>query len=239
MLSVGTARRAQLGTVAKWPAVMLSMLLAATSRSAAAEGASGSAWGAQVFLGVPFNFPAPVRIHQDGQPDLRIHGRFATHPFESPWYYGVGLFRRRGGDEWSLEFIHHKVHLQNPPPEVQAFSISHGYNFLLLGFAKEVTTGVWARVGGGVVIAHPESTVRGRALPQSGGAFGSGYHLAGPALGAGIEGRAPVGNRARIALGARLVGGYARVPVSGGWASVPNLALHATAGLQADVVRTR
>lgn len=217
------------------------LVAAALAASLAPPRAAGSeaAWGARLFVGVPFNFPAPVRIRQSGEPDLRFRGRFSTRPFEPPWYYGVGLFRRAGGREWSAELIHHKLHLQDPPAGVQEFSISHGYNFVLVGHGVEVTPGVWARVQAGAVVAHPESTVRGKELRQDGGPFGLGYHLAGPALAAGIEGRVPLGDRARLALSARLIGGYAAVPVADGSARVPNLALHATAGLDADVVRSR
>jgi hypothetical protein len=221
-------------------AALLASALAAQLAPARPAGAEGeTAWGARLFVGVPFNLPTPVRIRQSGEPDLRFRGRFSTRPFEAPWYYGAGLFRRAGGHEWSAELVHHKVHLENPPPEVQAFSISHGYNFVLLGHGVEVSPGVWARVAAGAVVAHPESTVRGKELRQDGGPFGRGYHLAGPALAAGIEGRVPLGDRARLALSARLIGGYAAVPVADGSARVPNLALHATAGLDADVVRSR
>lgn len=215
-------------------AAALAAALALPARPARAE----TSWGARVFVGVPFNLPAPVRIRQAGEPDLRFRARWETRPFERPWYWGVGLFRRAGGREWSGELIHHKIYLRNPPPEVQDFSISHGYNFVLLGHGVEVAQGVWARAQAGAVIAHPESTVRGKPLREAGG-LGGGYHLAGPALAAGIEGRVPLGDRARLALGARLVGGYAFVPVADGSARVPNLAVHATAGVDADVVRSR
>jgi hypothetical protein len=214
------------------------VLLAAAFAGTPAARAETS-WGVQLFVGVPFNFPSRVTIRQEGAPDLRFRGRFETRPFERPWYYGVGAFRRGGGREWWAELVHHKLHLLNPPPEVQDFSISHGYNFVLVGGGIEAASGVWTRVGAGVVVAHPESTVRGRALREGGGAFGLGYHLAGPALSAGLEGRVPLGDRARLTLGARLLGGYAVVPVEGGTARVPNLAVHATAGVDGDVFRVR
>jgi hypothetical protein len=204
---------------------------------AAALSADPPSWGVQLFVGVPWNARTPLTIRQGGEPDLRVRARWSTRPFERPLYYGVGIFRRSGGREWSAELVHHKLHLQNPPPEVQAFSVSHGYNLLLLGVGAEVSQGLWARGGAGVVIAHPESTVRGRALPQDGGPFGRGYHLAGPALHAGLEGRVRLADRARLALGARLMGAFAEVPVAGGTAQVPNVALHATAGVTGDVVR--
>lgn len=188
-------------------------------------------------MGVPFNARTPVTIRQHGAPDLRFRARWATRPFENPLYYGVGVFRRSAGHEWSAELVHHKLYVLNPPPEVQEFSVSHGYNLVLVGHGVEVAPGVWARGAAGVVVAHPESTVRGRALPQTKGPFGRGYHLAGPALSLGLEGRVPVGDRIRLAVGGRLTGGYAAVPVEGGSARVPNVAFHATAGLTGDLVR--
>jgi hypothetical protein len=196
-----------------------------------------ASWGVQVFVGSPLNARSPLTIRQHGEPDLEVRARWRTRPFESPLYYGVGAHRRAGGREWYGELVHHKLYLANPPPEVEEFSVSHGYNLVILGHGREVARGVWARAGAGVVVAHPESTVRGRTLPQDGGPFGRGYHLAGPALSAGVEGRVPLGDRLRLLLGGRVTGAYAVVPVEGGRAHVPNVAFHATAGVDADLVR--
>jgi hypothetical protein len=136
-----------------------------------------------------------------------------------------------------VELVHHKLFLENPPPEVERFSVSHGYNLLLVGHGRETSRGLWARAGAGAVIAHPENTVRGLTLREDQGPFRLGYHLAGAAISAGLEGRLGLGDRLGLFLGGRLTGAYARVPVAGGHASVPNLAFHATAGMDADVVR--
>jgi hypothetical protein len=217
-----------------------SRLLAAAALACAVAGARAddrAAWGLQVFLGVPLNAPTPLSIRQEGEPDLHVRARWRARPFDSPIYYGIGAFRRRDGREWSLELVHHKLYLANPPPEVQEFSVSHGYNLLLLGHGRELASGIWARAGAGIVVAHPESTVRGRALAQTGGPFGAGYHLAGPTLSVGLDGRVPLGDRLRLVVGGRVTGAYAIVPVEGGSARVPNVAFHATAGLDGDVVR--
>lgn len=211
--------------------------LAALALAVPARAAEPPSWGAQLFVGVPFNARTPVTIRQSGEPELRVRARWATRPLERPFYFGIGVFRREGGHEWTAELVHHKLYLENPPPEVQDFSISHGYNLLLLGHGVEVVPGVWARAAAGVVVAHPESTVRGRTLAQNGGPLGGGYHLAGPALSFGLEGRVPLGERLRVALGGRVTGGYAVVPIEGGTARVPNVAFHATAGLAGDLVR--
>ncbi len=211
-------------------------LLLAAAVLATAQAAAGAEWGVQLLVGGPLNLRTPLTIRQSGQPDLHVRARWATRPFESPIYYGVGGFRREGGREVSLEFLHHKLYLQNPPPEVQDFSVSHGYNLLLGSYGIEVARGVWTRLGGGVVLAHPESTVRGQALDEGRGWFG--LHLAGPAASAGIEGRLPLGtDRLRLTLGGRVTGAYAVVPIANGIAHVPNVAFHATAGLDGVLVR--
>jgi hypothetical protein len=205
---------------------------------AAAPAGAETSYGVQLLLGVPFNVPTPLTIRQRGEPDLHVTARYATHPFSLPLYLGVGVFRREGGHEWSLELIHHKLYLENPPPEVGSFSISHGYNLVVLSHGFEVSSGVWARAGGGLVVAHPESTVRDETWPQNGGPFGLGFRFAGALLSAGVEGRIPLGDRLRLAIGGRLTGAYASVPVVNGTAIVPNVAFHATAGLDGDVLRS-
>ncbi len=53
--------------------------------------------------------------------------------------------------------------------------------------AQLLLPGTTSRIGLGAVLAHPESMVRGRTLPESGGLFGLGYHIAGPVLSAGVQ----------------------------------------------------
>lgn len=217
-------------------AILLACAAAAPGRGEAAE--ERARWGLQLFGGLPLNVATPLRIEQAGEEDLRLRARWRTRPFEGPIYYGVGAHRRKAGAEWYAELVHHKLHLENPPPEVERFSISHGYNLLLVGYGRgRGAEGLWTRVGAGVVIAHPESTVRGRTLREDAGALKLGYYLAGPALSAGIDGRVALGDRLRLVVGGRVTGAYAVVPVAEGRALVPNIAFHATAGLDADVLR--
>jgi hypothetical protein len=166
-------------------------LLASAALLAVAQPAAGAEWGVQLLFGGPLNLRTPLTIRQGGEPDVHVRARWATRPFESPIYYGVGGFRREGGREWALELLHHKLYLRNPPPEVQRFSISHGYNLVLASYGIELAHGIWSRLGGGAVVAHPESTVRGRTLDEGRGLFGLGYHLAGPAVSARGSRRVP------------------------------------------------
>ncbi|MFL6201494.1 MAG: hypothetical protein ACJ76J_20165, partial [Thermoanaerobaculia bacterium] len=57
-----------------------------------------------------------------------------------------------------------------------------------------------------------------------------GYHLAGPALQAGIEKRFELGERWLLGLEGKASAARAQVPVAGGEAEVPNAALHLLVG---------
>jgi hypothetical protein len=80
------------------------------------------------------------------------------------------------------------------------------------------------------VIAHPESTVRGRRLDEEGGIV-DGYYLTGPTFCAGAGRDIALYRGLFLSLSAMLSGSFATVPIEGGEASVPNLALHGHLGL--------
>jgi hypothetical protein len=86
------------------------------------------------------------------------------------------------------------------------------------------------RVGAGVVIAHPEVTVRQRTLSQTRGLFGRGYYVSGVALQAAAARQLVRWRRLAVSVEAKLSAAYARVPIADGHATVPNAALHVLAG---------
>ena len=88
---------------------------------------------------------------------------------------------------------------------------------------------LWA--GAGLVLAHAESTVRGLAWPESGGPFDRGYRATGPTLAAAAGRRFGLGRRLELHVEGRLAVSWARVPVEGGEASVPDRSLHLRVGL--------
>lgn len=176
----------------------------------------GGAWSANTKL----------TIEQAGQPDIRLDSaHYSNRPFQSPPYYRVRAGWRIGANALRAEFVHHKLYLDNPPPEVEHFEVTHGYNLLLLSLEREWTLlpGILALtsyVGGGPVLAHAESTVRG-ASHQS-----KHQELAGGAFQAG--GGVKLKPLPLLVLGAELAGSaaWAHVEVAEGQASVPNFALH-------------
>jgi hypothetical protein len=183
----------------------------------------------QAFLGSSVSAPSPLSISQRGQPDLDFTAHWATRPWLDTWYYAgrVGLWK--GDRGWLFDFIHHKMYLNNNPPEVQKFRITNGMNMIVLsrGFRRGKLS---YAVGAGPVITYPINRVRGEKL-ESGRGFLGGYFLSGGTIMGSVTRRFPLTAGFFLGLDSRVSATYVRVPVAGGHASVPNLALHVHAGL--------
>lgn len=195
-------------------------------------GRASPAWAqleVQGFLGSSLSLPSPLRVSQEGQPDLSLTAHWATRPTLDTWYYAgrVGLWK--GDRGWLLDFTHHKIYLTNAPPEIQKFRITNGMNMFTLsrGFRRGKLTYAF---GAGPVITFPINRVRGRALGGERGFLG-GYFLSGGHVMASATRRFPVAAGLFLSLDGRASASYVRVPVSGGHASVPNFALHFHGGL--------
>jgi hypothetical protein len=154
-------------------------------------------------------------ITQEGHPDLDFTARHASRPFEPPITWQLRLGRWSNARSWELELLHHKIQLENGPPEVQSFSISHGYNLLTVQRGWTRAPLEW-RVGGGMVIAHVENTVRGMKLTETGGTFGGGYYATGPALTAAMARPMPLGHGVLLDLEGRVAASWTSVPVVAG-----------------------
>jgi hypothetical protein len=171
--------------------------------------APGSAeWGVAGYLGGTRIAPSALSIHQPAAgTDLVVRPvAYGSRSFESPLYYGVrvtyAIPRTAFGVE--VEFVHAKVHAdterlasvvgrRNDLPvdvvepiarSVQAFSISHGLNLLLVNLVARVPLGsprgplaIVVRAGAGPTIPHAESTI-GEARREQ-------YELGSMAVGAG------------------------------------------------------
>jgi hypothetical protein len=191
-------------------------------RGVAVEAATGTAW----------SIPLPLDIQQQGFNELRETAHYSTHPFsDGAPYYAWRLGWWRDGSAWELQLVHHKIYLDNPVPEVQLFQITHGYTMLTLGRAWHRGRDL-IRVGGGVVLARPEWTIRGRSGPEPGdglslgfiGLLHDGYFLTGPSARASISRR--FGSPLFFAPELELTAARAVIPIAGGDASAPNIAVH-------------
>jgi hypothetical protein len=104
--------------------------------------------------------------------------------------------------------------------------------FLLIFLNRVVHAGRWAgRIGIGPVVGHPENEVPGRRLDSDRGGLGGRYYLSG--IGAQVAGshRTPIGRGFALVGEGKATAAYARVPVEGGHATVPNVAAHGLIGV--------
>ena len=193
---------------------------------AAATPAAAQSWRVHAGTGTALNLPLPMKIEQAGYPDLSFTAHWDTHPFDTPLYY-LWRVERAYRDGWlGLELIHHKIFLTNPPPsDVQSFSITHGFNVLTVQRVWERADGFSYRAGAGVIVAHPEGTIRSR--PQPKGGWGDrGYYLSGPALQGGAGWSRAIARKTRLGLEAKAIAAHASVPIALGHARVWNASGH-------------
>jgi hypothetical protein len=189
----------------------------------------------QGFFGSSVSLPTPLTITQSGQPDIHFTAHWATHPFLDTWYYGgrIGIWSRNRG--WLFDFTHHKIYLTNGPAEVQKFRITNGMN--LFTVSRGFRHGRFSYAfGAGPVITFPISRVRNQQLAGDRGFLG-GYFLSGGNLMASATRQVPLTAGLFLSLDGRVSATYVRVPVAGGHASVPNLALHFHAGVGYEIGR--
>ncbi len=186
-------------------------------------------WVFQLGSGSAYNFTTPLEIRQDGEEDINISSaRYDTKAFSTfAWYYDMRIAIWKDSHAWEFETHHHKLHLDNRPDEVQRFVISHGYNLNTINSAWLINTFIY-RLGLGIVITHPETTVRNKEYNDKGGI--NGFHLSGVTAQAALEKRFSVTEKIFIYLETKLTASYAKIPVEDGDASVPNAAIHGIFG---------
>jgi hypothetical protein len=186
-------------------------------------------WTAEWLFGGAINASSEMTITQLDEPTLRFEAEFATKPFEPPLYWDFRVAWEGERHGWALDLQHHKLILENPPPEVESFSITHGYNLLNAQH-------LWLRPGWrffvllGVVVAHPENTVRGLTLEENTGWFDAGYEVSGPVMGGGVGKSLRIGSFLELALEVRVTWSTVGVDVADGLATFDDLALHLLLG---------
>jgi hypothetical protein len=182
----------------------------------------------KIFGGSALSLPLPITISQAGQPDLRFTAHWDTRPTRPTVYYAwrVGLWSGNRG--WRLDHTHHKIYLDNPPPEIETLRITNGFNIISLSRAFRSGRLTWS-VGAGPVITYPISTVRGKKFEHDNG--WNGYHLSGGSVIGMLTREFPIVGGLVLSLDARGSLSYVRVPIADGRARIPNAALHLHAGL--------
>jgi hypothetical protein len=168
--------------------------------------------------------PLPLKISLEDE-KIELWAHYKTRSFDLPFYYSIraGISGEKSG--WEVELNHHKVYLKNKPEAIERFSISHGYNHLLVSRTRKLAK-LSDRIGIGVVIAHPESIIYGKQLNETKGLFNDGYYLAGPAAVYGVYKVLDINRFLQISFTAFGTAAWAWVKVAEGHASVPMVALH-------------
>ena len=195
----------------------------------------GRSWEVAVAGGAAHNFRTPLHIEQNDLADLEVDARYRTEPFHPPVYYDIRVSTWQNDKGWELKFTHHKLILDNLPPEVQRFSITDGYN-LLTANRLWLVHGLALSIGAGMVITHPESTVRGIPYPENKGIFNKGYYISGPLAEAAVAKRLYFADRWFILGEGRITASYVEVPLAHGEARLTNVTLHGLLGVGFKII---
>jgi hypothetical protein len=193
--------------------------------------AASSQWRLEAWFGDAFNLGTPLTIEQQGEPDLNINADWSTRPWIPTWYYAGRVAKWNGNAAWAFEYMHHKLYLDNPPPEVAAFRITNGINNLLI--ERQWRVGGWELgVGAGPSFAVPISRVRGKTYRRPGsGIFGSHYELAGATVIGMVQRRLKLLPYTYGSLSVKTTLTHLDVKVADGRARLNNVALHLQYGL--------
>lgn len=195
----------------------------------ASEGKAQRQWTFELCGMIPYNLPLPLVIRQSARPDIDLTARYRSEPFITPFCWVWRVSHSSENHLWEFQAIHHKLYLENKPQEVESFSISHGLNLITINRGWQLDNYI-VRIGAGVVLAHPESTIRGKPFPENRGIFGMGYYLSGPAVAAGAGKQFHLVDGLFLTFEAMATASYADVPVKDGNARVYNFVLQANFG---------
>jgi hypothetical protein len=190
---------------------------------------SQRSWTFQISLGDAYCFDMPLTIEQKGYEKIELTAKYRTESFQIPTYYAWKIGTAKENKGWEVELIHLKITLTNNPPEVQHFEISHGYNYLTINRIWDYEK-IILRVGGGVIVSHPENMVRDMKYDDKQGFLGKGYHFSGPGLQVAVEKRFFLFGNFFFSLEVKAAAAVAKVGVAEGHAIVPQAGFHGLFG---------
>lgn len=196
-----------------------------------------SRWTFETQCGQVFNMPMPLNIRQESYPDIKLRARYSSESFILPVYWDIRLGRWQNERAWEFEAIHHKLYLNNTTSEVQKFNISHGFNLIMVnrGFEKKSFR---YRAGAGIVLAHPESKIRGKEFGDSADDTDLGYYISGPVVNLAISKPFYIGSRFYINAEAKTTLAYSNIKVAQGNSDVYNIAIHIVLGLGVGFIKS-
>jgi len=179
-------------------------------------------WEFTIGTGISISLPSYLGISQKNYPDLILKARFQTRPLEFPLYYAAKFAFWKHNRSWELEIIHLKLYMKNRPSEIQYFAISHGFNLIFINRGYQRNTWRYG-IGSGLILAHPENTIRNRKLPENKGLLRRGYYLSGVTIQLAGGRFIRKGKRMGLSLEGKLTAAYAHIPVVNGRARLFNV----------------
>jgi hypothetical protein len=175
--------------------------------------------------------PSTLTICQEGYPDLRFSARYRSESLIFPIYYSCRFgYKITDKSTIELELNHLKVLLDNNPPEIEEFFITHGFNQLWANYAV-IYKGFVFRAGIGAVFAHPESTIRGMKFDADQGYANLGYYVSGITSQLAVQKKFYFWKYFYLSAEAKLNAAYAQVKIVDGFARIPVYALNGLIGL--------
>lgn len=193
-------------------------------------------WTFELHGGEVYNVPMSLSIKQQTYPDIKLTARYHSESLILPVYWDWRFSRWKNNKSWEFEAIHHKLYLDNTTAEVQKFNISHGFNILMVNRGIERNSFRY-RVGAGIVLAHPESIIRGKEFGNSTDDMDMGYYLTGPVFNLAISRPIRLGSWFYINPEAKTTFAYSYIKISEGHANVYNLAFHLILGFGVDFIK--
>ena len=195
-----------------------------------------SRWTFELSSGIPLNIPFPLSIYQDNEATIKINSaKFYSEPFVLPPYWDWRFSRTGSKNFWELEAIHHKLYLDTRHPDIQRFSISHGFNIFTVNYGWLIKK-FRVKIGAGTVFSHPETEIRNKKFEDSGNFLNTVYHISGPIVNMGINRRWYMLKRWFCNVEIKNTFAYTAIPVAEGHANFFTSTFHFTAGLGYDFI---
>lgn len=186
------------------------------------------------FLGASESLNSSLKLYLTDQPDIKHNAEWKGHSFEDSLYYSIRFEKWDDNKGRGIEWVHHKIYLNNTTDTIQDFSISDGFNLLLFNIARRTPRhDLVYRLGLGLVFAHVDDTLNGRERFYMNGGIGGAY-VCGITSQIALEKWVYETSRHFVNVETKFTLSYARPPISDDineFASVPNYGFHVLLGL--------
>jgi hypothetical protein len=192
------------------------------------------------FLGASESLNSDLKLYLTDQSDIKHEAEWNGNSFKDSLYYAIRVEKWKGNKGKGIEWIHHKIYLDNTTDIIEDFSISDGFNLLLFNWATYNQAHDFThRVGVGLVLAHIDTTLSGRERFYMDGGIGGSY-ISGITSQLSLEKWIYETDAMFVNVETKLTLSYARVPISSDFnefADVSNIGFHVLLGLGSKPVK--